>query len=71
MELLPFVIPDCVIIKSKCVSREDGWQPLVQFDLDQLDEDVLERMCDEFRRGVMEKAGYGVFDKRRKSRRVF
>ncbi len=71
MELLPFAVPDCVVVKGKCRQRQDGLQPVVQFDLCDLDEDILEQMCDEFKRGVMEKAGYGVFDKRRKSRRVF
>ena len=57
LELVPFHVPDTVIVKGKTGQRQDGLKPLDRIPLKDLDVETLNGLIDEFRAGVYEKAG--------------
>ena len=57
MEIKPFNVPNFVIPIKEGKSREDGFQEPVGIHLSELDSDTLEKMCEEFRKKVFNKAG--------------
>lgn len=57
IELAPFIAPDYVSIKGRNGLKQDGFRILPQYSLNELDEQTLSDLCDEFRMNVFLKAG--------------
>lgn len=57
LDLLPFNVPDTVLVKGPIGRRQDGWKPLDRIPLKDLDLATLNGLIEEFRIGVYEKAG--------------
>jgi hypothetical protein len=54
-ELEPFNIPDMVYLKNRAPGlRQDGMKPLDGILLMDLDPDVIEALCDDFKARIME-----------------
>jgi hypothetical protein len=59
LKLQPFRVPNYVLTEGKVRPRQDGFHPeeTPKYALNELDEETLSALCDEFRKGVFEKAG--------------
>lgn len=57
VELQPFTVPSHVYSVSKLGLKQDGFKPLVKYELSELDAETLDVMCDTFRASVFEAAG--------------
>jgi len=57
VELQLFQVPNYAIEVARVGRRQDGFQETAKHHLSELNMDTLDRMCNEFRRGVFEKAG--------------
>lgn len=56
LQLLPFNVPNCAIVKTSPTARQEGFIESPKFHLRDLEPDVLSELCDEFRRNVFAKA---------------
>jgi hypothetical protein len=56
VKVLPFTLPNFVIIKPKPRPRQEGFRGVATFPLSDVEAAELSRMCDEFRAGVFAKA---------------
>lgn len=57
VELVPFAVPDGVIVKQPPRNRGDGFSPLPKMNLNQLDYATLDALCKEWRAEVFSRAG--------------
>jgi hypothetical protein len=57
VELMPFAVPDGVIVKQPPRNRGDGFSPLPKMNLNQLDYATLDALCREWRAEVFSRAG--------------
>jgi hypothetical protein len=57
VELMPFLTPNFVIQKVEPGKREEGLRHVPQYALAELDADVLDALCNEFRSEIFKKAG--------------
>lgn len=57
VKLKPFRVPNFVIQEVPPGKRQDGYISAPSYPLSLLSAETLSEMCDEFRRGVFEKAG--------------
>ena len=58
IELVPFSVPNYVLVKMPPARRQDGFTPDgPKYALADLDNEVLSALCREFRAKVFEKAG--------------
>lgn len=55
--LVSWTVPDVVTAQMPTGKREDGFKPAPSWKFEEVDADVLSRMCDDFRSGVFSKAG--------------
>jgi hypothetical protein len=60
LELNPFDVPDHVTVKLPPGRREDGMQALPTIALQDIDEETLASLCDEFTEAVFAAAGKSV-----------
>ncbi len=58
LDLVPFSIPDGVHIKRLPGRRQDGFFAAKPMQLSELPLETLEQMCADFRKSVLEAAGY-------------
>jgi len=57
IELEPFRVPNYVLVKQKAGLRQDGFQvDTPKYHVRDLDVETLERLCNEFRQAIFEKA---------------
>lgn len=59
VRLKPFSVPLFVVAEASLKSREDGFKEAPQFHISEIDRDVLIEMCDDFKKELLKKAGYG------------
>lgn len=57
LDLVPFNIPNYILVKGKPCKREDGFKEAIKFHLSELDSLTLDKLCEEFRKEVFKKAG--------------
>jgi len=57
IDLLPFNVPNYVLVVPKTGKREDGFTESPKFALSELSVETLEELCAQFRREVFIKAG--------------
>ena len=58
IELLPFAVPWFVIPVTKPGLRQDGFTNAGKIPLENIPKEALEQLCEEFKKSVLEKAGY-------------
>ena len=60
LEIHPFSIPEHVFSVQKPGLRQEGFNPTigVKYHLSELDEETLDKLCNEFRKSVFEIAGF-------------
>lgn len=56
LKLKPFRVPNNVLVEQPPKPRQEGFQEYPSIPLSELDNETLEEMCAEFRKGVFEKA---------------
>lgn len=56
IDLIPFEVPDHVQVKMPPGKREDGFQEGTKFHLSHLDSCTLDRLCNDFRTTVFQRA---------------
>ena len=56
LELKPFKIPNFVIPVRSATTRQEGFTPTEGIPLSELDTETLNIMCEDFKKGVFEKA---------------
>ncbi len=56
LKLRPFMIPNYVLADAPPRPRQEGLQETPKFHLSELDDETLEELCAEFRRGVLARA---------------
>lgn len=56
VDLQPFSVPNFVLTHQEARPRQEGITETVKFALSELDADTLERLCQDFRKAVFEKA---------------
>lgn len=57
VELQPFSVPNYVLTVQEPRPKQDGIQETPKYHLSELSPETLDRLCDEFRDAVFEKAG--------------
>lgn len=57
IELQPFTVPNFVLTVQAPRPKQDGIQETPKYALSDLDPNTLERLCNQFRDAVFEKAG--------------
>ena len=57
LKLKPFQVPNFVLVEEKPGLRQGGLKPSTSWPISELEEDVISELCDEFRKGVFNKAG--------------
>lgn len=56
IELQPFTVPNYVIVKMPPRPKQDGIRESPKYHISELDENTLNKLCDEFRAAVLRKA---------------
>jgi len=59
VELIPFNIPNYVIVKRPPRPRNQGFEEGPKYHISELDEDTLNQLCDQFKSDVLAKARAG------------
>lgn len=59
-ELVPFSVPNYVLVKSRPGLRQDGIKEGVKYHVSELDDETLESLCAQFRSDVFKKAKNGL-----------
>jgi hypothetical protein len=57
LPIVPFTVPDKVTLQMPAGKRQDGMRPPVELSLEQLDDETLGALIEEFAAAVMAKAG--------------
>jgi len=55
-KLIPFHVPNYVLVEEKSRPREDGFKEVRKFHLSELDDYTLASLCNQFREDVFRKA---------------
>lgn len=55
-KLKPFRVPNYVVAEQRPRSRQEGFVEGAKYELGELSEEVLQRLCDQFREDVMKRA---------------
>lgn len=57
LELAPFSVPDHVSVKGNAQLKQQGFTANRQLHLTELRREVLEKLCEDFKNSILEKAG--------------
>lgn len=57
LDLVPFNVPNFVLVKEKPRKRQEGFAEGMKFRLADLDAATLDKLCEEFKKEIFKKAG--------------
>lgn len=57
VKLKPFTVPNFVLVEMPSAPRQEGFQEGRSYTLSEIDAVTLDKMCNQFKRSVFEKAG--------------
>jgi hypothetical protein len=57
IDIVPWMTPNFVSVKMPSRPRQEGFNEGIRYALNELDEQTLSELCDNFRKEVFEKAG--------------
>ena len=56
VKLQPIRVPNYILVETKIGKRQDGYKEVEKYHVNQLSENTLLELCDEFKRNLLAKA---------------